>query len=102
MTGLDGLNPSPGALVVALVQFQVPRIAAPGDLGATAEKIARMVRGAKAGMPSLDLVVFPEYSLNGLDPKSWTDQALLCDLDGPEVSCCAPRARRPACGAASR
>ena len=86
MTGLDGLNPSPGALVVGLVQFQVPRIAAPEDLGATAEKIATMVRGAKAGMPSLDLVVLPEYSLNGLDPESWADDALLCDLDGPEVS----------------
>lgn len=86
MTGLGGLNPSPGALVLGLVQFQVPRVAAPEDLKTTAEKIAGMVRGAKAGLPGLDLLVFPEYSLNGLDPASWADDALLCDLDGPEIA----------------
>jgi formamidase len=86
VTGLGGLNPSPGGLVLGLVQFQVPTVTAPGHLAETAQKIATMVRGAKAGMPSLDLIVFPEYSLNGLDPKSWADDALLCDLDGPEIA----------------
>ena len=86
MTGLGGLNPSPGGLVLGLVQFQVPTVTAPAHLAETAQKIASMVRGTKAGMPSLDLIVFPEYSLNGLDPKSWADDALLCDLDGPEIA----------------
>jgi len=85
VTGLGGLNPSPGALVLGLVQFQVPTIAATGDTMRTAEKIATMVRGAKKGLPTLDLLVFPEYSLNGLDPQSWADDALLCDRDGPEL-----------------
>jgi formamidase len=85
VTGLGGLNPSPGGLVLGLVQFQVPIITEPEHLKATATKIAEMVRGAKAGMPTLDLIVFPEYSLNGLNPHSWANDALLCDLDGPEI-----------------
>ena len=32
-----------------------------------------MVRGAEAAMPTLDLIVFPEYSLNALDPHSWAN-----------------------------
>ncbi|MGI5223204.1 formamidase [Nocardia sp. CA-290969] len=86
MTGLDGLNPTPGALVLGLVQAQVPTIREPGDLKATAERLAGIVRGAKKGMPTIDLVVMPEYSINGLDPQTWLDNTLLCDRDGPEMA----------------
>ncbi|MEV0074180.1 MULTISPECIES: nitrilase-related carbon-nitrogen hydrolase [unclassified Amycolatopsis] len=86
MTGLDGLNPSPGALVLGLVQARVPVISEPADLTATAERLAAQLRKAKKAMPSLDLLVFPEYSLNGLDPGTWLDDRLLCDLDGPEIT----------------
>jgi formamidase len=85
VTGLGGLNPSKDALVLGLVQQQVPQVNEPSHLKTAAEKIAKMVRGAKTGMPTLDLLVFPEYSLNGLNPKSWARDAMLCDLDGPEV-----------------
>lgn len=85
MTGLGGLNPSDGALVLGLVQQQVPVVNEPADLQAAAQKIAGMVKGAKAGLPTLDLLVFPEYSLNGLNPKAWARDEMLCDLDGPEV-----------------
>jgi len=81
VSGLGGLNPSPGALVLGLVQAQVPVVTEPGHLTDAATKIATMIRGAKEGMPSLDLLVFPEYSINGLNPKSWMDDRLLCDLD---------------------
>ncbi len=86
MTGLDGLNPSPGALVVGLVQAAVPTIARTGDLQVQADRLADLLRRAKRGMPTLDLVVFPEYSLNGLDPETFLDDALLVDRDGPEVT----------------
>ncbi len=86
MSGLGGLNPSPGAVVLGLVQAQVPVVTEPGHLTDAATKTATMIRGAKEGMPSLDLLVFPEHSLNGLNPKSWMDDRLLCDLDGPEMT----------------
>jgi formamidase len=85
MSGLGGLNPPAGGLTLGLVQSAVPVVTEPEHLKATAAKIADAVRGAKAGMPTLDLLVFPEYSLNGLDPKSWVNDEVLCDRDGPEV-----------------
>ncbi len=86
VSGLGGLNPSPGALVLGLVQSQVPVVTEPGHLMDAAARIAATVRGAKEGMATLDLLVFPEYSLNGLNPTSWMDDRLLCDLDGPEIA----------------
>jgi hypothetical protein len=82
MTGLGGLNPSPGALVLGLVQAQVPVVTETEHVSAAAERVEALARGAKEGLPTLDLVVFPEYSLN---PESWLDTRLLCDLDGPEI-----------------
>ncbi|MET4046875.1 formamidase [Rhodococcus sp. UYP5] len=86
MSGLGGLNPSPGGLVLGLVQSQVPINTEPGDTLRNAERLAEVLRGAKSGMPTLDLVMFPEYSLNGLDPATWLNNELLCDLDGPEIT----------------
>ena len=48
------------------------------------EQIVAMVAKARRGMPTMDLVVFPEYSLHGLSMD--TDPALMCRLDGPEVA----------------
>jgi len=56
MTGLGGLNPSPGALVLGLVQAQVPVVTEPEHVSAAAERVAALTRGAKEGLPTLDLV----------------------------------------------
>jgi formamidase len=85
MSGLGGLNPTHDGLVLGLTQFAVPHIDTPADVFATAEKIAGMVRGAKTAMSTIDLIVFPEYSLIGLKPDNWLNDDLLLDVDGPEV-----------------
>lgn len=85
MSGLGGLNPSTEGLVLGLTQFAVPHISTRADVVDTAKKIARMVRGAKAGMSTIDLIVFPEYSLIGLRPENWLNDDLMLDLEGPEV-----------------
>ena len=92
MSGLGGLNKSPNGVVIGLVQLQLPVVATPADLGAQAARIAALVGKARRSMATMDLVVFPEYSLHGLSMD--TNPAIMCRLDGPEV-----RLSRQACRA---
>jgi len=84
MSGLGGLNKSPNGVVIGLVQLQLPVVATPADLARQTQTIIAMVGKAKRGMPTMDLVVFPEYALHGLSMD--TDPQIMCSLDGPEVS----------------
>jgi formamidase len=84
MSGLGGLNRSPHGVVIGMVQLHLPTVVTPADLSAQTRKIVAMVTKAKKGMPSLDLVVFPEYALHGLSMD--TNPAIMCRIDGPEVA----------------
>jgi formamidase len=84
MSGLGGLNKSPNGVVLGLVQLQLPVVATPDDLARQCERICELVGKARRSMPSLDLIVFPEYALHGLSMD--TNPAILCTLGGPEVS----------------
>lgn len=84
MTGLGGLNKTPNGVVIGLVQLQLPVVATPAELEGQCQRICEMVAKARRNMPSMDLVVFPEYSLHGLSMD--TNPAMMCDLDGPEVN----------------
>jgi formamidase len=84
MSGLGGLNKSANGVVIGLVQSQLPVVDTPVQLAAQTDKICAMVAKARRGMPTMDMVVFPEYSLHGLSMN--TDPALMCRMDGPEVA----------------
>ncbi|HTT79208.1 MAG TPA: formamidase [Stellaceae bacterium] len=84
MSGLGGLNKSANSVVVGLAQLQLPVVDTPLQLAAQAERICAMVEKARRGLPTMDLVVFPEYALHGLSMN--IDPALMCRLDGPEVA----------------
>jgi formamidase len=84
VNGLGGLNKSPSGVVVGLVQLALPVIATRADIARQTERIVAMVAKAKRGMPTLDLVVFPEYALHGLSMD--TRDEVLCTLDGAEVA----------------
>ena len=84
MSGLGGLNKSPNGVVLGMVQLQLPVIKTPADISAQAARICAMVAKARRNLPTMDLVVFPEYSLHGLSME--TTDALMCRLDGPEVA----------------
>jgi len=91
MSGLGGLNKSPEGVVLGMVQLQLPTVTTPDELAAQAARIAAMVGKARRNLPSMDLVVFPEYSLHGLSMS--TDPALMCRMDGPEVGAFADACR---------
>jgi formamidase len=84
MSGLGGLNKSPGGVVVGLVQLQLPVVVTPADLARQTRRICDLVATARRGMPAMDLVVFPEYALHGLSMDM--NPAIMCRMDGPEVA----------------
>lgn len=83
MSGLGGLNRSQNGVVIGLVQLQLPVVSTPTDLETQCERICALVAKARRNMPTMDLVVFPEYSLHGLSMD--TNPEIMCSLDGPEV-----------------
>jgi len=84
VSGLGGLNRSPNGVVVGLVQLRLPSVATPAQLAAQTERVCAMVAQARRAMPTLDLVVFPEYALHGLSMD--TSPEIMCHMDGPEVA----------------
>src|SRR6202045_3936636 len=84
MSGLGGLNKAPNGVVIGVVQLQLPVVATPDQLAAQTERIVAMVGKARRNLPTMDLVVFPEYALHGLSMD--TNPAIMCALDGPEVA----------------
>ncbi|MEP4886831.1 MAG: nitrilase-related carbon-nitrogen hydrolase, partial [Alphaproteobacteria bacterium] len=84
MNGLGGLNKSAEGVVLGMVQLQLPVVATPEDLAAQTDVIVEMVGKARRNLPTMDLVVFPEYALHGLSMD--TSDEIMCSLDGPEVA----------------
>ena len=84
MSGLGGLNKSPNGVVIGVVQLKLPVVATRADLKAQCARVVEMVGKARRNMATMDLVVFPEYSLHGLSMDM--NPEIMCSLDGPEVA----------------
>lgn len=83
MDGLGGLNKTEDGLIVGLLQVRSADIATPDDLRFSAERLASFVGEVKRGRPTIDMIVFPEYSLNGVS-KALSPE-LQCSIAGPEI-----------------
>ena len=66
MSALGGLNKTPNGVVIGVVQLQLPVVATPGELADQTQRIVAIVGKARRNLPTMDLVVFPEYALHGL------------------------------------
>jgi formamidase len=84
MSGLGGLNKSPNGVVLGLVQLALPVVQTPDDLARQTDKIVTMVAKARRSMPTMDMVVFPEYALHGLSMD--TNPAIMVTRDGSEMA----------------
>ena len=73
------------ALLTAMVQYPVPVITGPDDIQTQVDQICRTVASTKAGYPDLDLIVFPEYSTQGLNTAIWSYDEMLLSIDSPEI-----------------
>jgi formamidase len=84
MSGLGGLNKTTGGIVIAAVQSQLFYVQTPQDLSNATEHVCALVRQTKRAYPSMDLILFLEYSIHGLFMSM--DPLIMCTLDGPELA----------------
>ena len=85
MGSSGSMNKPENGFLCALIQFPVPVVNSRADIDKQIESIIRTLHATKAGYPGLELIVFPEYSTQGLNTAKWLTEEFLCDIPGPET-----------------
>ena len=77
------ISSSKDTVGVAVVNYKVPTVGTQEEVLANCRRITSFISGNKAGLPGLDLIIFPEYSTQGFNPKKWKE--LSTTVPGPET-----------------
>lgn len=84
--GSSGSMGKPGeGFLTAAIQFPAPIVNSRADIDKQVESIVKTFYATKAGYPGVELIIFPEYSTQGLNTKKWLTEEFLCDIPGAET-----------------
>jgi len=70
---------------VAVINYPAPKINSEREVIENAKKIAEMISNTKLGLPGLDIIIFPEYSLQGFNPKKWRELSLSAESEAVDI-----------------